>query len=39
MWPMETVRWLGERVEFRIEVNEAKVNQTMADSLFVNPNR
>jgi hypothetical protein len=38
MWPMEIVRWLGGRVEFRIEVKEVKVNQPMADSLF-NPDR
>lgn len=39
MWPMEIVRWLGGRVEYRIQVSEVKVNQTMADSLFANPNR
>ena len=37
MWPMEITRWLGGRVEFRIQVDEVKVNQTIADAQFQRP--
>ena len=37
MWPMEITRWLGGTVEFRIQVNDVKVNQILADSLFRSP--
>jgi hypothetical protein len=39
MWPMEITRWLGGEVEFRIEVNDVRVNQQLSDSLFQNPAR
>lgn len=34
MWPMEITQWSGGRVEFRIEVDEVKVNQPLADSIY-----
>ncbi|MCI0487551.1 MAG: hypothetical protein L0229_13240, partial [Blastocatellia bacterium] len=39
LWPFEVVRWSGGRVEYRIVLNEVKMNQTLGDSIFQNTNR
>jgi hypothetical protein len=39
MWPMHITRWLGGKVDYRIQVNEVLVNQTLADTLFQNQER
>src|SRR5262249_9650729 len=34
MWPTQITRWLGGRVQFRIEVIDVKVNQPLGDAQF-----
>jgi hypothetical protein len=37
LWPFEIIKWTGGRVEFRLQVTQLQVNQSLPATLFQAP--